>query len=359
MTDKRVIAFFVALPITLCVLMGASYGVFSPGGALSGTWNSQNVNLAAGAPFIAGNLPVANLNSGTGAAAGTYWSGAGTWTTPAGTLTLANPSGLIGMSAVNGVAATAERSDGTHAIDPAIVPTWTGIHTWSSTEPRIEFNETDQGTDLKRWDWDLQGGTYCFRTRTDADGAGQNIFCTIRGATTAISNITLGNATNNPTITLAGTGAVSVAGALTSTNIITALRFVPTSSTAPTSGMYLPAASTVGFATNSTNRVNIDGNGALTFKGALSTTGTTFTASGCSNGTLVGGATAGQFASGTTGVCTVTITLPTAPNGWSCAASNRTTTANLIQQSASSTTSCTVTGTTVTGDVIGFLALGY
>lgn len=43
---------------------------------------------------------------------------------------LANPSGLIGMTAVNGVATTAGRSDGTHAIDPAIVPTWTGKHIW-------------------------------------------------------------------------------------------------------------------------------------------------------------------------------------------------------------------------------------
>ncbi len=37
--------------------------------------------------------------------------------------------------------------------------------------------------------------------------------------------------------------------------------------------------------------------------------GTKFTASGCSNSTTVGGATAGTFASGTTGACTVTITM--------------------------------------------------
>lgn len=41
---------------------------------------------------------------------------------------VANPTGLIGMSIVNGTAATPPRSDGRHAIDPAIAPTWTGKH---------------------------------------------------------------------------------------------------------------------------------------------------------------------------------------------------------------------------------------
>lgn len=39
------------------VLYGATYTMFSPGGALSGTWNSQNVALDSGA-FITGTLPV-------------------------------------------------------------------------------------------------------------------------------------------------------------------------------------------------------------------------------------------------------------------------------------------------------------
>lgn len=91
--------------------------------------------------------------------------------------------------------------------------------------------------------------------------------------------------------------------------------------------------------------------------------GTKFTASGCSNSTTVGGATAGSFASGTTGACTVTITMgnsDTATNGWACFASDQTTPANLYdQKSGGSTTTAVLSGTTVSGDVISFGCMAY
>jgi hypothetical protein len=100
--------------------------------------------------------------------------------------------------------------------------------------------------------------------------------------------------------------------------------------------------------------------GSITSLGYISA-GTKFTASGCSNGTTVGGATAGSFASGTTGTCTVTVTMgssATSVNGWACSVSDQTT-ANLMRETASNTTTATLSGTTVSGDVIVFGCIGY
>lgn len=55
----------------------------------------------------------------------------GTQAIPTGA-TGANPTGTIGLSAVNGAAATFLRSDGAPALSQAIVPTWTGAHTFST-----------------------------------------------------------------------------------------------------------------------------------------------------------------------------------------------------------------------------------
>lgn len=99
--------------------------------------------------------------------------------------------------------------------------TWTGVHTHSAAEVRRILVETDQGTDLKNWDWDLQAGVHCLRTRTDADGAGEDAFCVTRGTTTTISNVALGNATSNPTGSWLGTGRFSFSGPVTVTGTST------------------------------------------------------------------------------------------------------------------------------------------
>lgn len=91
--------------------------------------------------------------------------------------------------------------------------------------------------------------------------------------------------------------------------------------------------------------------------------GTTFTTNaGCSETSLTGGASVGSVASGTTGTCTFIVTMgdtDTAAHGWKCTADDETTPADLIHQSGHSTKTATLTGTTVSGDVISFACFGY
>jgi hypothetical protein len=94
--------------------------------------------------------------------------------------------------------------------------------------------------------------------------------------------------------------------------------------------------------------------------------GTTFTSSGgCTEGTLVGGATAGKFTTSGSTSCTTIITMgnsATAPTGWDCHAIDLTTIGDVTNphQTASTTTTATIaTGTIVANDVIQFSCIGY
>lgn len=142
------------------------------------------------------------------------------------TANAANPTALVGVTAVNGSATTFMRSDGAPAIDLALAPTWTGMHTFTKTAgaasnsypillssalPGIGLTETDGGVDTTKWDIRVNSGVLHGTIFTDA-GAGARDWIAVTRTVAAISDLSFGNATDNPTHTFLGTGAGTISG---------------------------------------------------------------------------------------------------------------------------------------------------
>lgn len=85
-----------------------------------GTTGTQDLG-GGSVEYLAGNLLLYN---------GTVWQQAGSGNVPVP----ANPTSIVGTSAVNGVASTFMRSDAAPKIDLAISPTWTGNHNFNGTQ---------------------------------------------------------------------------------------------------------------------------------------------------------------------------------------------------------------------------------
>lgn len=145
----------------------------------------------------------------------------------------ANPSVSVGLSAVNGTATTFMRSDGAPALDQSIAPTWTGNHifapasgtgiTVQAAGPSIAQIETDQAADSQRWSTRVVSGLWQVVATLDDSSAARQAFGAQRNAaSSAITDVQLGNATNNPTFSFLGTGLASFGGGVTATgNVIT------------------------------------------------------------------------------------------------------------------------------------------
>ena len=180
------------------------------------------------------------------------------------------------------------------------------------------------------------------------------------------ANGTTGSKTaSNTGVVVAQLGGRGFDGTNYSAAPVAIIQFIPTQTfTSSNQGTQILLKTTPNNSVTAATAVTIDQDQSLSVNG-IKDVGTKFTISGCTAGTTVGGATAGSFASGTTGACTVVITMNgatglTATNGWACHASNTTTPANLIdQKSPVSTTQATLSGTTVSGDVITFGCIGY
>jgi hypothetical protein len=109
-----------------------------------------------------------------------------------------------------------------------------------------------------------------------------------------------------------------------------------------------------GFVSGTRRGVTFTGNSYLT-------NGPLYSLSGCSATRSSGSSTAGVFAAGVTGACSVTVTMGNglrAPNGWACSSSD-TSTPVLFRQTHSTPTTATFAGETVKGDVIVFGCIGY
>lgn len=122
------------------------------GNATSSLFSVENTAFFGGTSTttidVAGNVVIPSAASltltGLGTAAGAFLAVNASGqiiatTTPSGSASFANPSALVGLTAVNGSASTAMRSDAAPALDQSIIPTWTGLHTFN-TSPSIGIN---------------------------------------------------------------------------------------------------------------------------------------------------------------------------------------------------------------------------
>ena len=196
---------------------------------------------------LSGDVPAPGASN----TSGFYLSGAGTWVSiPAGS-TGANPTGTVGLTAVNGSATTFMRSDAAPPLSQAIAPTWTGAHKFTAANPQLTLGAAGGNAGGIALNGSTSGQSSIYTGPAGAlalqqtantsinfyDGASNGIIWQSIGNTTAAANYVqsssapaasapwlaaVGTDTNiNLSLVPKGTGSVAVTGPLTATKAIT------------------------------------------------------------------------------------------------------------------------------------------
>lgn len=192
-----------------------------------------------------------------------YDEATGTFINQAPSVPLASPSVTVGLTAKNGSASTAMRSDAAPALDVSISPTWTGTHAFTSasgfsgsaleirnTNPILGFYDTNGGTDEK-FGYLLMGESgFELGTSNDSASAWRTFLSGTRDGY-GIESLTYGNATDMPTHKVYGYTSIDVGSAngieITGGTSENWLRLTPVSGGDATANTYLASNSSGGY----------------------------------------------------------------------------------------------------------------
>lgn len=129
----------------------------------------------------------------------------------------ANPTGTVGLTAVNGVAGTYMRSDAAPPLSQAIAPTWTGTHTFANTTANAVFNNSGAALNAKNTvALVTSSGSFALESSNDATPTTPvTLGMSLTRSGAAFTSVNFGNTTDNPVFNFLGTGTATFNGNLT------------------------------------------------------------------------------------------------------------------------------------------------